>query len=281
MFLKTVPILGLFLIASVSGCLGGDGGSKDASSTTTAGSTTGAAGGNGTGGNGTGSGPVAIIKVLSNGTEIAAVNGSLPVTAGVNVTFDGSNSTGATAHAWDFGDGNTSDQPQAVYMYSAAGNFTVTLTVSDEAGVTNTSSVMLTVAAGGPAPGTPLGEVKKTFPGSYTVGVQQDTCTGKTNGVAHSFTHDVIVPAAKDGATVGVSKIVVVLTGSTTVVDQAFRLVGPDGKTMKDQDAGSDNGESLTLEDEYKSGKYSITVYACAAVSGSYSLTATLSMVAI
>ncbi|WP_458627953.1 PKD domain-containing protein [Winogradskyella sp. PC D3.3] len=49
-------------------------------------------------------------------------------------------STSATTYAWDFGDGNTSTDVDAVNTYPGEGTFTVTLTASDDLGVESTTS---------------------------------------------------------------------------------------------------------------------------------------------
>ncbi|PAJ72523.1 hypothetical protein CJF42_20745 [Pseudoalteromonas sp. NBT06-2] len=46
---------------------------------------------------------------------------------------------------WDFGDGNISTEQSPVYTYSSAGAYTVSLTVTDNGGATNTSSQTLEV----------------------------------------------------------------------------------------------------------------------------------------
>ena len=67
------------------------------------------------------------------------VNFNSPATACVNAIASFSNtSTGTiTNYNWDFGDGNTSSQTDAVHSYSSAGIFAVTLTASNAAGCQN------------------------------------------------------------------------------------------------------------------------------------------------
>ncbi len=74
-------------------------------------------------------------------------------TVGAWIRFDGSASSDPngtiTAYNWDFGDGTTSSAGAVVYhQYSAAGTYTVVLTVTDNGGLTN--SVTHTVQVGTP-----------------------------------------------------------------------------------------------------------------------------------
>lgn len=58
--------------------------------------------------------------------------------ADVSFTNTSSGGTGNLTYSWDFGDGNTATLPEPTNTYTAAGNFDVSLTVTDEFGCTNT-----------------------------------------------------------------------------------------------------------------------------------------------
>jgi PKD repeat protein len=59
------------------------------------------------------------------------------------VTFT-NNSIGATSYLWDFGDGNTSTDSDPIHTYAAEGDYTVTLTATNECGdVSSTQSVSI------------------------------------------------------------------------------------------------------------------------------------------
>ena len=81
--------------------------------------------------------PVAIID--ANPTE-----GIAPL----EVEFTGSNSTddsGISSYEWDFGDGTTSTVMDPIHTFTEAGEYTVTLTVTDDGGLSNTANISVVV----------------------------------------------------------------------------------------------------------------------------------------
>lgn len=68
-------------------------------------------------------------------------------TAPLTVSFTGSNSLGQEPlqYAWDFGDGQVSNEPDPVYTYNNAGTYTASLTVTDEGGNQDMSEVTIQV----------------------------------------------------------------------------------------------------------------------------------------
>jgi PKD repeat protein len=65
----------------------------------------------------------------------------------VNFSSQGSYDPDGTiaSYAWNFGNGATSNQANPSYTYTAAGNFTATLTVTDNNGATNSKNISITV----------------------------------------------------------------------------------------------------------------------------------------
>ncbi len=78
--------------------------------------------------------------------------------APLEVTFTGSNSTddvGVVAYLWEFMDGgNTSSDADPTYTFTTPGSYTVELTVTDDAGLTDTAAITITVTGSGNNPPT-------------------------------------------------------------------------------------------------------------------------------
>jgi PKD repeat protein len=81
----------------------------------------------------------------------AVIEGPGEAVVGENVTFRGGNSapgsSAITGYAWDFGNGQTGSGESASTVYTAPGTYQVTLTVTDENGLSNSSSLQVEVTA--------------------------------------------------------------------------------------------------------------------------------------
>ncbi|WP_097193555.1 PKD domain-containing protein [Blastococcus aggregatus] len=101
--------------------------------------------------------PAGTVVVVPNEAPVAAFTAT---TSQLTATVDGSASTddaGVAGHVWDFGDGATATGVAASHTYTAAGTYTVRLTVTDAAGLTGTTTRSVTVTAPTPPPaGTPI-----------------------------------------------------------------------------------------------------------------------------
>jgi PKD repeat protein len=93
-----------------------------------------------------------VLLAACNPIAIISTNPS-PATVGESVTFDGSGTvisntptdTVASSYEWDFGDGSSAKGEAVSHTYTAAGTYTVTLTVTDSAGREGSTTEEITV----------------------------------------------------------------------------------------------------------------------------------------
>lgn len=84
----------------------------------------------------------------------AFINSPSPSVAGQPLSFDGSGSSDTdgsiTAYRWSFGDGAIATGSNLTHVYAKAGTYTVTLTVTDDYGLTNSAATAVTVRPAAP-----------------------------------------------------------------------------------------------------------------------------------
>ncbi|MCK5582074.1 MAG: PKD domain-containing protein, partial [Candidatus Omnitrophica bacterium] len=88
------------------------------------------------------------ITVTDNDAPVVIAGPDRSVSIGEVVMFNASESSdniGIENYNWDFGDGNSESEMIVNHTYTAAGTFTATLTVTDDAGMTATDTVVITV----------------------------------------------------------------------------------------------------------------------------------------
>ncbi len=86
---------------------------------------------------------------------IAAIAGPSATEVGVPVTFDGTPSqsgSSITGYQWDYGDGVTGSGPTVNYAYAQAGSYLVTLTVTDQTGLSGSATQQIDVTLPPPPP---------------------------------------------------------------------------------------------------------------------------------
>ena len=104
---------------------------------------------------------------VGNQPPVADANGPYNGTAGVTlITFDGSASAdpdgSIASYDWNFGDGNTGAGVSPTHTYAAPGNYTVSLTVTDDAGDTDTATSTANIVA---APQDPIADPNGPYNG--------------------------------------------------------------------------------------------------------------------
>ena len=81
----------------------------------------------------------------------AVINGPTQGFVGDGLLFDGSYSQASSpivSYEWDFGDGTTDNSGMGVgHSYSAPGSYTVSLTVTDQNGLTGSDSIVVQIEA--------------------------------------------------------------------------------------------------------------------------------------
>ncbi len=117
--------------------------------------------------------------IIDNAPPVADAGPDREVRAGEEVIFDATGSRDAAAFFWDFGDGTeeASLYPYGFHIYNAPGNYTVTLTVYDDAGNSAADTCRVLVrpaAAGGGGGGVVRPYVSTTDPADKTSGVPVD-----------------------------------------------------------------------------------------------------------
>lgn len=83
---------------------------------------------------------------------VAVISGPSEALAGEQLTFSGDRSTAApgssiTNYAWDFGNGTTAQGHEVTVIYSGAGTFQITLTVTDDRGLQGQTRQSVNIAA--------------------------------------------------------------------------------------------------------------------------------------
>lgn len=93
-------------------------------------------------------------NVVINVEPVVNINGPYQGVNGQNIPFNSNGSTDSdgyiASYLWNFGDGTTSTQANPEHSYVDAGEFTVTLTVTDNAGAINSMTSQVTIVEARP-----------------------------------------------------------------------------------------------------------------------------------
>ena len=89
--------------------------------------------------NSAGSNSTSAQVTITDVPPLASFTSSSPDQIGQETTFNNTSSGSNLSYLWDFGDGNSSTEPNPTHTYGQTGNYTVVLTVSNSAGANSTS----------------------------------------------------------------------------------------------------------------------------------------------
>ena len=195
------------------------------------------------------------------GNAVPTANYSFTV-SGLTATFTdaSSDSDGSIAsRSWDFGDGSSSAATNPGKTYAAAGTYSVTLTVTDDGGLTHSTSKSVTVAAGADA----------VFRSGFEVaGGSAQTYSNATDYAISDFitTDSPISVAGRSGNAPGDASISVDIV-HTYRGDLRVDLVAPDGTlyNLHDRSGGATPNLNVTvardLSAEALNGTWTLRVY--------------------
>jgi PKD repeat protein len=179
--------------------------------------------------------PVATTATIdpANQAPTADPNGPYSGTVGVPVTFDGSGSNdpdgSIDAYDWDFGDGNTDTGVSPTHTYATDGVFTVSLTVTDDAGATDSATTTATIGLGNQPP---VADPNGPYTGTVGVPVAFDgTGSNDPDGSIDAYDWDfgdgtVILDAGPTPthtyATAGLYNVTLTVTDDAGTIDSAM-----------------------------------------------------------
>lgn len=99
-------------------------------------------------GNKTETAKITVTTTNANKAPVAVISSVGAIFEGVAKTFSAAESTDngtIVSYAWDFGDGGTGTGVTASHTYTSAGTYTVTLTVTDDGGLTKSTTLSVTI----------------------------------------------------------------------------------------------------------------------------------------
>lgn len=126
------------------------------------------------------SGLTALDPPAANQPPVARPGGPYNGTLNLAIAFNGATSSDAdgsiASYAWNFGDGTTGSGATPSHSYTGVGTYTVTLTVTDNGGLTNSATTAATVSTGS-TPQAPIARPGGPYTGTVNTTVSFDGST--------------------------------------------------------------------------------------------------------
>jgi len=138
-----------------------------------------------------------VVAYIDTGPPVAVIAGRQTATVGEVLTFDGAASfddNGVVRYQWDFGDGGLAEGPTVQHAYAADGQYSVTLTVWDAVGKSNSTAMSVEVGPPPPTidgiPPVPIADLRTVEVGVEYV-VLEWTAPGDDADVGQASSYDV------------------------------------------------------------------------------------------
>ena len=166
-----------------------------------------------------------------NQPPVSDPNGPYSGTVGIPVDFDGSGSSdpdgSIASYSWDFGDGSTGSGVAPTHAYNADGSFTVSLTVTDDAGDTATATTTASIGAGNLPP---VADPNGPYSGTVDIPVAFDgSASNDPDGTIVTYSWDFGDDTTGSGATpshvysaAGTYNVTLEVTDDTGATDSAM-----------------------------------------------------------
>ncbi len=184
-------------------------------------------------------------------------------TSGLTASFtDGSSDSDGTiaSRSWNFGDSTTSTATNPSKTYSAAGTYTVTLTVTDNGGATNSTQRSVTVTSGGGGGGG----------SALSNGVAVAGSTASTTANSDFDEYTVTIPS-------GASNLSITTSGATGDLDLYTRFGAAPTLSTYDCRPYSGSGNETCTVASPSAGVYYVRVYGYQTGTVNYNITASWS----
>lgn len=182
---------------------------------------------------------------VENYPPVADAGGPYSGTPNEPVLFDGTGSSDPEGdvleYLWDYGDGNFDNQESPIHQYSQEGIFSISLTVTDSKGASNTSTTSVTISSQSSNELT----ITEISPNSMVRGQTQTVTifgTGFNENITIEFSGDKWIPTVQSTS---------ILDSQTIEIKVTRSSAGPSKPFVYDVTVSNSNGDSFTLDNAF------------------------------